>query len=639
MNKKVILIIISLLILNTQLISLETEARVKWGWPSHHYIVTQAIEELPDDWQEVYGSLISLVKAGSILPDTWGDWNNHLYYPSNPSLYSGPQAIETWYNYFVTNLSQGNYYDGILAGSVMSHYLADLNIPVHTGPNWEGHSAYETDVNNHIEDFTIGSITLDTNISSIQEYAIDAAENANLYYDLIHEAYPDDTVNGAVISNATVKSITEQQLTRAIACISSLWIQGINNALAPSILEATDHKALIDIGHSNDYASTSDLENLVAFLENIGFAVIKDNDGIDNSDLIDVDFLVITAIAENYTVTELDAITNWVQNNDQSSIFISGRGDFTSEIEHAGINDILYSIGAHIRMNDDNVYTTNNDPHAYLDHEWYVYSDIIEGPIGEDLPGVTLPFHSFSPNSLYFTEQSIATVNVLVNGSIYNYQTNENEPGIETVWDITDDNIGGNVIPLVASETLNDDNDRLIVFGDTSFSDFSFGPSGHHDNEKIIQYYLDWVLFGNANIEDFLPTVEIDDSVTEFQAGELTINFRYSTNVATIKLYINEVLEDTFTLPENSYIKDFDTGSYNITVLVISNEGTINSDSLQITVEEISSTNPDSTTQTSSEETELTSTTEPLLETTPLKLNIFLISLAFTILLLGKRKK
>lgn len=470
----------------------ESQSAPQWGWPTHHLIAEQAIEGLDAGWQDVFDALISVIKGGSILPDTWhdlGDTLNHLYYPDT-QYGSAPTAVETWYTYFVDNLTAGNYYDGILAAAVMSHYYADVNIPVHTGPYWAGHSAYETDINNHLADLTIGTITINESIGDVKQFTSDAAIHSSQYYDDIVDAYPNGDTRGPVVDDADIKALTEEQLTRAISGLASLWTKGLEGLSAPTVDTSYDYKALVDLGHDNDYSDG--LKNIQSYLRGIGYETITDNDGITETDLAGVDFLVVTALASNYTQAELTVVKDWVQAGNRS-IFVTGRGDFNN-ISHAGINDLLAAIGTVIRVNDDNVYTVSSDPNYYRD--WYIYTDNIVTPGNEPYVDGAEMFNLFSPNSLYFNDTS-DNLKILVNGSKYNYQSDENSPPPTVVWDDTDDGNGGTTIPLVASETLNDDSDRIVVFGDTSFSDFSFAPSSFHDNEVIIPTIVEWTLFYN----------------------------------------------------------------------------------------------------------------------------------------------
>ncbi|MHA1227021.1 MAG: hypothetical protein ACTSPV_09800 [Candidatus Hodarchaeales archaeon] len=610
-----------------------SEASIQWGWPSHHLIAEKAVENLDSEWQTLFESLIATVKGGSILPDTWhdlGDTPNHLYYPENPSGTTGPQAIHRWFDFYVGNLSIGNYKDAVFAGAIMSHYWADLNIPVHTDEYWPGHSAFESDINAHLSEFTLGAITVDTNIPDIEQYAIDAATYAHQYYDVIRDAYPDGTQNDEVVTNATIKVIVEEQLTRAISGLASLWMKGIGDDLAPIVQVTTSQKALIDNHHINDYEDSGDLANLISYLKSLGFEVIEWNETITEEALSDVDFLVVTAFETDYTTSELTAISNWI-NSGQRSVFVTGRGDYTSSITHTGINALLSEIGTVIRMNDDNIYTVSSDPHYYKD--WYIYSENVQAPEGKSFLDVAEVFHLFSPNSLYF-DGSSASLQVLVNGTQYHYQADESTPPIDVVWDNTNDGVGGEVIPLVASEILSsgDNEDRIIVFGDTSFSDFAFAPSSFHDNEHFLPVLIEWVLFDEvAGGYHYLPRVEIA-SMTTTVSSPVTINYKVSNNTVEVDLLQDgTVVETDSQKPFDAFTFDIESGTHNITVVAKNSLGEFSTDTVIIDI--TSSTTGESTTTT-------TTTTEPTTEgkKTPSPWNIFLISITISMFVYFRRK-
>ncbi len=490
----------------------------------------------------------------------------------------------------------GNYPEAILAGAIMSHYWADLNIPVHTDEYWAGHSAYESDINYYLSEFTIGPITLDTNISDIQQYAIAAATHAHQYYDDIRDAYPNENQTDAVVNNPTIKAITEEQLTRAIAGLASLWRNGIGEILAPIIEAKTTQKALIDGNHGNDYEDTDELENLKAYLSSLGFEVVVDEDSISAADLEEVDFLIVTAFETSFATEELSAIINWLGSGGRS-IFVTGRGDFTLSINHSAMNELLSAIGTVIRMNDDNIYTVEADPYYYKDY--YIDTENVQAPQGKSFLDVAQIFQLFSPNSIYFIDKSDG-LQILVNGSQYHYQDDESAPGITVVWDDTADGSGGNRIPLVALESLSNDDDRIIVFGDTSFSDYSFAPHFVHDNEHFIPVLIEWVLFDNVDTGlSYVPRIEITTTTTEF-LGPVTIDYKVSSNAVQVSLLVNESIKENDSIkPFDSFNIDLAEGSYNITMKAINSANQYSFDSLIITVKILETI--ETTTETASE--------------------------------------
>jgi hypothetical protein len=467
-----------------------------WGLVVHQFIAEEAVNVLDPSWQEVFDALIVKLKSGSIYPDSLHptDTPNHLYYPDDPSYGTAPEAIDRYYNYFVGNLTEKNYQEAVFSAGIFSHYMADINIPVHTDQYWLGHSAFEKDVNKYLSEMTIGTVTIDSDIPDIKQYIKDAAINAKQYYNDVRSVYVTGDEVDQVNSNTTLKTMVEGQLTRAVSNVASLIIKGIGDIIAPSVQITTTQKALIDNGHLNNYVKDGNLVNMENYMTGLGFSVSINGDEITASDLTDVDFLIITAIEINYTIDELNVLSTWLSEG-RRSIFVTGRGDFSGSIEHSGLNSILQAFGTVIRMNDDNVYTTPSDP-SY-NNDWYVYSQVTTPPPGKSYLDTAKIYHSFSPNSLYFTGTS-NELTILVNGSKYDYQTDQNPPSPTKIWDDSNDDVGGEVIPLVAAEQLSNDNDRIIVFGATDFSDFSFGPSGSHDDEEFLATFIEWVLFDSV---------------------------------------------------------------------------------------------------------------------------------------------
>ena len=567
---------------------ISSQGAVQWGLSTHMEIAEAALNYLESDWEEFFTGVLSYVKGGSILPDSWhdlGDTPNHLYIPGDTST-TGHLAVERWYNFFVGNLSQGNYKDGIIAGGVMAHYISDLNIPVHTGEYWTGHSAFEGDINYYYSQFNLGSIVLDEDIDDLQQYAIDAATYANQYYDIIRDAYPDETRNSEVVNNATIKAIVEEQLTRAIKCVASLWKQGIGDFLAPKLVQESSKKALIDYGHSNEYVNdsfnTDKLENLISYLNSIGFEVIKDGNGLTSDDLNEIDFLIVTAFEVNFSTSELSSVSDWLANNDQRSVIITGKADQYGDEEIGGINDLLAAIGTVIRLNDDTIYTIDTDPFWYQQH--YIPTMNYYPPLGLSFPTITEPFQLYRPNSLYFESYS-PNVQILVNGSQYDYQIDFTGPGINVLWDDSNNGVGGEVIPLVAAETLSDDNDRIMVWAETAFSDYSFAPSGFQDNEHIIPVYLDWTLFGTAGVQSFFPEIAIQTATTEFSTDPFSIEYKISANVQKVDLLLDgEVSETDSTTPFDSFTLTLNPGTYNVTLVAYNVGGNSTSDEKLITV-------------------------------------------------------
>ena len=575
-----------------------------WGLVSHQFIVEQAVDHLDGEWKDVFTTLLSKLKAGSIYPDSLhnaGDTPNHLYYPTT-GYGTAPQAVERYYEYFVGNLSAGNFVDAIFSAGVFAHYMSDANIPVHTDAYWDGHPAYETDINQHLSSLTIGTITVDSDIPDIQQYVKDAAIRAHPFYADIVAAYPTGSVTNVITTNSTIKQITETQITYAISNVLSLFKKGITESVAPIIQVTSQNNALIDYYHGNDYATAGGssafaLDDYEDYLFTHGYVVTRNNESFTTDSLADYNFLIITAFTTNLSASELSAISSWLASG-QRSIFVTGRGDY-QPYTHAGINQLLQTIGTSIRVNDDNVYTISSDPYYYKEH--YIYSEVTNPPPGESYPQDAIIYHSYAPNSLYF-EGSTSAVTVLVNGSKYDYQTDINAPAPAKIWDNTNDGTGGDVIPLVASESLSNDNDRIVVFGASDFSDFSLGPSGFQDDEFFIPVFTKWAVFDSLGSGvTYLPNLHILTTQTTFSTGSISLEYEVSSNVNEVQLLVDGTAESTQTTqPFTKFDFTVESGSHNITLVAKTTAGDQVSKSLSITVSTTStSSSPTSTTSSS----------------------------------------
>ena len=151
-------------------------------------------------------------------------------------------------------------------------------------------------------------------------------------------------------------------------------------------------------------------------------------------------------------------------------------------------------------------------------------------------------------------------------------------------------------------------------------------------------------MYGNVQLAEFLPTIEITSEETDFNAGQITIDFKYSANTESIEVYIDDILDDTLTPPTTSFSQTYEEGVYNITIFVITEANTNNSDSIVINVNEntdTSSVEQIITTDTSSIKTTKVTTTEepPPLQSTPLFIEIILGSMFFLVLITKREKK
>jgi hypothetical protein len=464
-----------------------------WGHATHYFIVNEAVDNIGNaSWADAFSFYTEDLLSGAVAPDVlWQDWDNHLYYPSDGTG-NAPASAAKWYDFARANFTIGNWEDGFFAAGVMSHYYADPCIPVHTDTYWDGHTAYETDINANLGSLTIATPS-ESIVNNVSQLVVDNATYSNQYYDMIYDAYPTGE-DEAIATNSTIKTITEDCLSMAVDGVLSLFHNLTIGLNAPDITITYEHVAMIDFAHANDYAP-DELTAINQTLAIAGYELIEQYTAINSSNLLTVDLLIMTCAEGDYTVDELSAITNWYQSGDKS-ILITGRGDFDLYQDDLIMNTVLAAISSNIRINDDNVYMEG----TY--NPWY--NDITTIPNPSDTLNMTFDVESvsfFSPSSLYFLDDD--PVLPIIYADVSAYQTDQVPPEPTVIYDDVIDGEYGNQIPLAAVEEIG--TGRLLVVGTTFFSDYDHGDPVF-DNINLLENFLEWAT-GNRS-EDNIGAVD-----------------------------------------------------------------------------------------------------------------------------------
>ncbi len=454
-----------------------TPARA-WGTATHNYIDTAAINALSNDsWRAAFDYYSPEVITGGAIPDQWQDWDNHLYYPETGE-HNAPAAAAHWFEMARANFTLGNWEEGFFAAGVMSHYAVDPCIPVHTDEWWEGHPAYEHDINNHLQDFVLPS-PAEREVTNVSQLVVDNATYAHQYYDIVYDAYP-TSESTALDTNSTIWDLTVDCLSMAVNACTSLFYTLTIGLDAPDVTSILDKVAVIDYAHSNDY-TTDKLTEIEDTLNRHGFEVRHQDSAFTAADLADVDLIIATCGLDEYTTAELQAISDWAASDDKGML-LAGRGDYSTYQDVARPNQILEAIGSNIRFNDDNVYMEG----TY--NPWYI--DLYEIPAPSETLNLTFGVESmtfFSPASLYFLDER--PVLPLIFCDPTGYQTDQNPPAPVRVYDDTQDGENGVQIPVAAVEEIG--GLRLLVTGTTIFSNYDY--SKDFDNIQFVENFLDWV--------------------------------------------------------------------------------------------------------------------------------------------------
>lgn len=505
-NKSISLYIMLFLVISPFIMNNRNNQTVRaWGLLTHQTIDTVAMTLVEGDWATVFDYYSPEVIGGSTYPDqVLQDWDNHLYYPVSGE-HNAPWKVTEMVGEirdFAQNEEWGNVFFFL---GIISHYTADINIPVHTYDTWSGHSAYETDINYSLDDLNITAYDFGE-ITNTTDFIIDCATHAYSYYWTIRDAYPTGDTTGIISSNATIKSITEEQLGRAVGAVYAVWNYTLSTVTVPTITETPDiAKVLIDKAHENDYAADDLLSSFYDTLDRDVLEVVYNYEEFNTTVLAGVDLVVITApvTTTDFTAAEITALTNWYEAG--GHMLLSSRGDFTYDVNFETMNALLTSLGADIRMNDDNLYTTSADPEYYQD--WYCFTGNynLDPEVAYITENLTRRIQYFSPSSLY-SETGSDNVNWIMYGETYFYQKDEASPAPAVVYDMVNDNTGGDIIPIAGVDV--NGSSSLAVFGSTCWSNYDYALTDK-DNVYLIYNTIEFLLgIDIQSNDDYEPYVE-----------------------------------------------------------------------------------------------------------------------------------
>ena len=476
-----------------------------WGLLTHQYIDTESLKMVNLNWETAFDYYTPEIIGGCTYPDqVLQDWDNHLYYPVSGE-HNAPWKVTEMVDE-IRDFALAEEWDNVFFFlGIISHYTADINIPVHTYDNWPGHSAYETDINYNLDNLDVTVYDFGV-IFNTTDFIIDCATYAYSYYWTIRDAYPLESTSNVIMTNETIKSITEEQLGRAIGAVNAVWNYTLSTLTPPTITEAPDiAKILIDRAHSNDYASADLLSSFFDTLDRDVIKVVYNYEEFNTTVLAGIDLVVITApvTTTDFTIDEITVLTNWYYAG--GHLILSSRGDFTNDVNFGTMNALLSAFGSDIRTNDDNVYTSSADPEYYQD--WYCFTGNynLDPEIAYITENLTRRIQYFSPSSLY-SETGAETVKWLMYGETYFYQRDENSPPPEVVYDMVNDNVGGNIIPLAGVEV--NGSSSLAVFGSTIWSNYDYALTDK-DNAYLIYNTIEFLLgIDIQSNDDYEPYVE-----------------------------------------------------------------------------------------------------------------------------------
>lgn len=105
---------------------------------THHRLALDALRRLAgpraDDWRSLFLSEYEAYLQGSKAPDDeFKDFQNHVLHVGENYWGGAPKAAQLWYKLTVTALGNADWRGAVYSAGVLSHYVTDPCMPLHTG--------------------------------------------------------------------------------------------------------------------------------------------------------------------------------------------------------------------------------------------------------------------------------------------------------------------------------------------------------------------------------------------------------------------------------------------------------------------------------------------------------------------------
>jgi len=201
-----------------------------WGYHTHRKLTAEAFKHMPEAFQNRFSRQKKSFLKGSTDPDMLiKDFTNHIYYLDGTQT-GGLYRITDLFNRAVELLRSGESDEkSAYVMGLMSHYIADLNQPLHTAGKERDpyedayHSLYEGEINHSLRNFNL-VCSNERLITSIEERVREMVGAANRHYDEIGMSYRAGT------NLAPLMEMTGRQLNASLQHIVDFWATALYSA-------------------------------------------------------------------------------------------------------------------------------------------------------------------------------------------------------------------------------------------------------------------------------------------------------------------------------------------------------------------------------------------------------------------------
>jgi len=195
-----------------------------WSYHTHRKITADAVRLMPESFRREFSGKKSHFLKGSTDPDIIiKDFTSHVYHPDG-SATDGLKRIQQLFDKAVELIKSNQSADSIAYTlGLMSHYIADINQPLHTaGRDYDAneseyHSLFERDLNPVLKELALPTVEYRP-VTFVEDRVKSMAKEANRYYDEIGIAYREGK------GLTPLRPMAERQIAASTQNIIDFWL-------------------------------------------------------------------------------------------------------------------------------------------------------------------------------------------------------------------------------------------------------------------------------------------------------------------------------------------------------------------------------------------------------------------------------
>jgi len=247
-----------------------------WGWTTHYFIETNAelvfandpslsnlYNFLSNHHSTLYEWCTMPDQDKSFMPDGGGesDWHYLDGVTYDPLVTSGgelPWAMEWIFDNIVQYLKDGNWDTAAELMGAICHFTGDATMPLHATYNYNpssNHSAFESEVNSHMDEISISDNYVPHVLDNIVEAALETLEDSfSFTAEASHEGVTlTYYLTNDVLWNDWIKSMVENRMRAAIQFTADVWYTAMVRAglVIGSTATLTSHSPIYIGGNDN----------------------------------------------------------------------------------------------------------------------------------------------------------------------------------------------------------------------------------------------------------------------------------------------------------------------------------------------------------------------------------------------------